>query len=517
VSTKAGERTQVRTTEEHTVPGPLVREDLPVVAGDLLLGRYRVQELIAEGGQSLVYRVDDERLHRPACAKVFHVPGMAADAAAVVERSFVAEAFLLSGLCDPGTLQIYDFGYLPAALEGHPPTPVQVCELVNDGPLSTLVKHRGAMKPAEVLSVMLPICRALAELHRAGVVHLDVKPQNILLGRTAGRPFAKLADFGIAQRIGSTPSLSPSALLMYSVNWAAPEQLIGETVSPGCDVYSLALVSIYALTGRLVFHETDGVQGYRVRRFADQIIRDTLAGCGFPPAVLALMLEACSFEPESRLTDVQEFGRRLEAAFDAPEWSAAGDGDVTAVGPLGAPSRDPAVPSGAAERSSSARMAAAHLWSLSPDRPCPEVAGRRLQFLSLVSDVDLVVPGAAAKLRLSLLPAHAGRPGLHVQGLTCFVAAAGARPTSALTLHDTTELELRSARGELLARASISFAVVGANKSMATLADHCLVIPGLAGADRPVVIVDFGAGSTCFIAQAPTMERAASETRRVAI
>ena len=384
---------------------------MPVVAGDLLLGRYRVQELIAEGGQSLVYRVDDERLHRPACAKVFHVPGMAADSAAVVERSFVAEAFLLSGLCDPGTLQIYDFGYLPAALEGRPPTPVQVCELVNDGPLSTLVKHQGALKPGEVLSVMLPICRALAELHRAGVVHLDVKPQNILLGRTAGRPYAKLADFGIAQRIGSTPSLSPSALLMYSVNWAAPEQLIGETVSPGCDVYSLALVSIYALTGRLVFHETDGVQGYRVRRFADQIIRDTLAGCGFPPAVLALMLEACSFEPESRLTDVQEFGRRLEAAFDALEWSAANDGDVTAVGRLGAPARDPAA-SPAARRNdrASARMAAAHLWSLSPDRPCPDVAGRRLQFLSLASEADVVVPGVPAKLRLSLLPAHAGRP-----------------------------------------------------------------------------------------------------------
>ena len=506
--------------EGHTAPGPISREELPVVAGDLLLGRYRVQELIAEGGQSLVYRVDDERLHRPACAKVFHVPGMAADSAAVVERSFVAEAFLLSGLCDPGTLQIYDFGYLPAALEGRPPTPVQVCELVNDGPLSTLVKHRGALKPREVLSVMLPICRALAELHRAGVVHLDVKPQNILLGRTAGRLFAKLADFGIAQRIGSTPSLSPSALLMYSVNWAAPEQLIGETVSPGCDVYSLALVSIYALTGRLVFHETDGVQGYRVRRFADQIIRDTLAGCGFPPAVLALMLEACSFEPESRLTDVQEFGRRLEAAFDALEWSAANDGDVTAVGPLGAPARDPAVPTGAAERSSSARMAAAHLWSLSPDRPCPEVAGRRLQFLSLASEADVAVPDVPAnnvRLRLSLLPAHAGRPGLHVQGLTCFVGAAGARPSSALTLHDNTEVELRSPRGELLARASISFAVVGPNKSMATLADHCLVIPGLADADRPVVIVDFGAGSTCFIAQGPTIERAVSETPRVAM
>ena len=514
-----GERTQVRTQDAHTAPGSIPPENLPVVAGDLLLGRYRVQELIAEGGQSLVYRVDDERLHRPACAKVFHVPGMQPDSAAVVERSFVGEAFLLSGLCDPGALQIYDFGYLPAQQEGQPPIPFQICELVNDGPLSALVKRRGALKPSEVLSVVLPICRALAELHRGGVVHLDVKPQNILLGRTAGRPFAKLADFGIAQRIGSTPSLSPSALLMYSVNWAAPEQLIGDTVAPGCDVYSLALVTIYALTGRLVFHETDGVQGYRVRRFADQSIRDTLGGCGFPPAVLALMLEACSFEPESRLTDVQEFGRRLEAAFDALEWSAANDGDTTAVGPLGAPAaaRDPSAVNPAAERSSAARMAAAHLWSLSPDRPCPEVAGRRLQFLSLAHRrgrgfAGRVGPGAAVAVARPCRAAGPAREGSHLLRRAPRAAARRA----ALTLHESTEVELRSPRGDLLGRAAISFAVVGPNKSVATLADHCLVIPGPADADRPVVIVDFGAGSTCFIAQGPSLE-SASETPRVAV
>ena len=510
VSTRARESTQVRTPQANTPPDPVARQDLPVVAGDLLLGRYRVQELIAEGGQSLVYRVEDERLHRPACAKLFHVPDMEPGSAAVVERNFVSEAFLLSGLCDPGALQIYDFGYLPSAADGGRPIPFQICELVNDGPLSALVKRNGPLRPSEVVSVMLPICRALAELHRGGVVHLDVKPQNILLGRIAGRSFSKLADFGIAQRIGSTPSLSPSALLMYSVNWAAPEQLIGETVSPGCDVYSLALVTVYALTGRLVFQETDGVQGYRVRRFADQIIRDVLAGCGFPPGVLALMLDACSFEPESRLTDVQEFGRRLEQAFEAAEWSAASDGDTTAVGPLGGAARDrsPA----ALDPPPADRIAAAHLWSLSPDRPCPEVAGRRLQFLSLADDADVALLDGS-RVRLSLLPSHAGRPGLHVKGLTCFVAAAGGRPSPAVTVHETTAVELVSPRGEALARALITFAVVGVNKSVATVADHCLVIPGAPDPDRPVVIVDFGEGSSCFIAQGPSAEQQAQTPR----
>jgi hypothetical protein len=122
-----------------------------------------------------------------------------------------------------------------------------------------------------------------------------------------------------------------------------------------------------------------------------------------------------------------------------------------------------------------------------------------------------------SRVRLSLLPAHAGRPGLHVKGLTCFVAAAGGRPSPAVTVHETTALELVSPRGEALARAMISFAVVGSNKSVATLADHCLVIPGAVDADRPVVIVDFGAGSTCFIAQGPNLELASTETPRVAV
>jgi hypothetical protein len=86
-----------------------------------------------------------------------------------------------------------------------------------------------------------------------------------------------------------------------------------------------------------------------------------------------------------------------------------------------------------------------------------------------------------------------------------------------VTVHETTAVDLVSPRGESLARAMVSFAVVGPNKSVATLADHCLVIPGAADVDRPVVIVACGAGNTCVIAQGPSMERAASETPRGAV
>jgi serine/threonine protein kinase len=531
-----------------------------VAVGDLLLERYRTLELIAEGGQSLVYRVQDERLHRPACAKVFHVPGLEPDAASIVERSFVAEAELLSRLSDPGALQIFDFGFLPPRQEGGALVPFQICELVTDGPLSDLVKRRGALPPPDVVGVILPICRALAELHATGMVHLDIKPQNILLRLScegsAVHPWTKLADFGIAQTIGSTPAMHEGALLMYSVNWAAPEQLVGDTVTPASDVYSLALVTIYALTGRLVFHQTDAVEAYRLRRYADDIIRRTLTDCGFPAEVLSVLLDACSFEPERRLDDVLELGRRLEQALEPLQWPMStqlvGDDGDTEEGPPPMMIADrmgsrPALPGAdhrggdwgpfegphdndelpadgqaeahrprnpAVEPAAAGRVAAAHLWSLSPDRPSPVIAGRKLQFLALAPEADLAPKGGGARLRISLVPSAGDRPGLHIKGLSCFVAAAGGRPSPAVTLRESGSIELVSARGERLAQAEVSFAAPGPNKSVANLADQCLVIASPSPGERPIVVIDFGDDNLCFIAQGSVPEHVATHQRR---
>jgi serine/threonine protein kinase len=517
------EDTQSRTLRRVPQPAP----EPPLAVGELLLDRYRTLELIAEGGQSLVYRVEDERLHRMACAKVFHVPGLEPDAADIVERSFVAEAVLLSRLSDPGALQIFDFGFLPPRRAGGARVPFQICELVTDGPLSDLVKRQGALAPPDVVGVILPICRALAELHAAGMVHLDVKPQNILLrlSGSAVHAWTKLADFGIAQAIGS--------LLMYSVNWAAPEQLVGDTVTPASDVYSLALVTIYALTGRLVFHQTDAVEAYRLRQYADDIIRRTLTDCGFPHEVLSVLLDACSFEPERRLDDVLELGRRLQRALEPLQWpmhtQLAGDDGDTVEEPapmmladdeiegetprMQRPGdfrpRNPAV-----EPAAAGRVAAAHLWSLSPDRPSPVIAGRKLQFLALTPEADLAPKERGARLRISFVPSAGDRPGLHIKGLSCFLAAAGGRPSPAVTLLESGAIELYSARGERLARAEVSFAAPGPNKSVVNLADQCLVIASPSPGERPIVVVDFGDDDLCFIAQGTVPERVATRRGR---
>jgi serine/threonine protein kinase len=463
--------------------------------GDLLLGRYRAIELIAEGGQSLIWRVTDERLKRPACAKAFHGAAFSTSVRRIVEQAFVEEAYLLARFAHPAALEIYDFGILESA-----GVPVQICELVNGGPLSDWVAREGPLAPADVLGLLPPMVRVLAELHDSGIVHLDVKPQNILIRRGSGHCHPKLADFGIARPIGSS-SAGDGGVLMYSVNWAAPEQLIGERLSPATDVYALALVVIFALTGKRVFGEPDPDQGYRLRRYTDDLIAETLAEAGLPDAAVAVLQAACRFEPDARIGDITEFGRQLEDAL-APVASrpaiSLGGPPINLGGSIGGSpinlGGSPAGPPGA--RGESTRAVATPLWSLALDRPCPEVAGRQLQFLPLEPTADLNAAGGAARVRLSLVDSSGDRCALHMQGLNCFVAAAGGRPSPALTLAHGAAVELFSPRGDRVSRADVAFAAAGPSKSVVTLGQERLVI---AAANTPIVMLDFGRDGGCFL------------------
>src|SRR3954467_7684460 len=137
----------------------------PVAVGDLLLKRYRIVELLAEGGHSHVFRAQDERLRRPVCVKVLRRGAIDPLFRRTVEQRFVQEAFLLARLCHPSTIRVYDFGYLRSEGNDEPELPFQVCELVSGGPLSRWVKKRIRLDPLEVLGLVIPMANALAEVH----------------------------------------------------------------------------------------------------------------------------------------------------------------------------------------------------------------------------------------------------------------------------------------------------------------------------------------------------------------
>lgn len=465
--------------------------------GDLLLGRYRIGERLAEGGHSLVYRVDDERLRRPACAKILNVAGAEERVRRIVEQHFVQEVFLLARLSHASTVQIYDFGYLANPAADGAEVPFQICELVGGGPLSRWVKQRGPLAPVEAARMALPLCRTLAEVHAAGLIHRDVKPQNILLSPTTGGRVPKLADFGIAQAAEGSGGDGGNAVLMYSVNWAAPEQLVGEPLGPASDLYSLALVTIFMLTGRLVFMDADPAEAYRLRKYGGEVVANLLEGVELPPEAVAVLLRACSFDAKERVQDSLELARSLEQAF--------GPLLIEAAAPVTPPGRTPSGRGGAgadtpSEASLPGRRVAADLWSLSTQQPCPAIGGRRMEFARLDPSCD-VSPTEEVRIRVSFVPSSAEAPGLHIRALNCFVALGAGRPSSAVTLEAGGQIDFVSIRGESLARATVSFATEGPAKNVVTAAESSIVVPRSECAG--LVAIDFGAGNTCFLGYVP--------------
>ena len=190
------------------------------------------------------------------------------------------------------------------------------------------MRERGRLDAAAALKVARAMCDALAEAHTLGIVHRDVKPHNILFAMVGNARLAKLADFGVAKwhetasasspeaRAGDTQVVSGQRMAMYSPSWAAPEQLAGQGVSAATDIYSLALVAVYMLTGRAIFADDDLYEGYRKRRRSDELVAEALAAVELPAAARDLLARALRFHPDERPDDATLFGVELAEAFE---------------------------------------------------------------------------------------------------------------------------------------------------------------------------------------------------------
>ncbi|HEX2884227.1 MAG TPA: protein kinase [Candidatus Limnocylindria bacterium] len=203
-----------------------------------IAGRYRIGERIARGGMSTVYRAHDEQLSRPVAVKL-----MRADLGEDPEfvRRFIAEARSAASVSHPNVVAVYDVGTDKA--------PYIVMELVERGDAAALLRREGRLQPLAAARIAAETADALEAAHRAGLVHRDVKPGNILIG-PEGR--ALVADFGIARATGEDTLTRPGAAL-GSVEYFSPEQARGERAGPASDVYALGVVLYELLTGRRPF------------------------------------------------------------------------------------------------------------------------------------------------------------------------------------------------------------------------------------------------------------------------
>ncbi|CCK30707.1 Serine/threonine-protein kinase PK-1 [Streptomyces davaonensis JCM 4913] len=212
---------------DTTLQDPLV--------GQVLDGRYRVEARIAVGGMATVYRAVDTRLDRVLALKVMH-PGLAADGT-FVER-FIREAKSVARLAHPNVVQVFDQGtdgsYVYLAME-----------YIAGCTLRDVLRDRGALQPRAALDILEPVLAALGAAHRAGFVHRDMKPENVLIGDD-GR--VKVADFGLVRSVDTVTSTTGAVL--GTVSYLAPEQID----QPGAadarvDVYACGVVLYEMLTG----------------------------------------------------------------------------------------------------------------------------------------------------------------------------------------------------------------------------------------------------------------------------
>jgi serine/threonine protein kinase len=210
------------------------------LVGRLLEGRYRLRFQIARGGMSAVYEALDERLDRAVAVKVMSPSLSAAENFA---GRFAQEARVAARLSHPNVVSVYDQG----TDSGHV---FLVMELVRGRTLRELIREYGALTPALALSIMQPVLAALAAAHRAGLVHRDVKPENILLADDGA---VKVADFGLARAVDSPLSSTRTGLMMGTVAYCPPEQLSRGAGDARSDVYSAGIVLFELLTGSVPY------------------------------------------------------------------------------------------------------------------------------------------------------------------------------------------------------------------------------------------------------------------------
>ncbi|MFC9737333.1 Stk1 family PASTA domain-containing Ser/Thr kinase [Streptomyces noursei] len=276
---------------DTTLQDPLV--------GQLLDGRYRVEGRIAAGGMATVYRAVDTRLDRVLALKVMH-PSLAVDGA-FVDR-FIREAKSVARLSHPNVVGVFDQGtdgtYVYLAME-----------YVAGCTLRDVLRERGALQPRAALDILEPILAALGAAHRAGLVHRDMKPENVLIGDD-GR--VKVADFGLVRAVDTHTTASTGSVL-GTVSYLAPEQMEHGTADARVDVYACGVVLYEMLTGSKP-HTGGSAAQILYSHLHDDVTPPSELVPGLAPELDELVAAATARAPEQRPQDAVALLARARSA-----------------------------------------------------------------------------------------------------------------------------------------------------------------------------------------------------------
>jgi serine/threonine protein kinase len=292
--------------------------DIPLV----LEGKYRLERLIAHGGMGSVYRGMHERLERPVAIKILRAEFLQDE---TVRARFHREALAAARLKHPNIIAVYDFGNLPNG------SAYLVMELVEGRSLREEMRlnaqRHGQMRPERAAAILRQVCAGIEAAHQHGVIHRDLKPDNIMIEPLAANDFSGshervlVLDFGIAklkQLEGAWQGLTEENVIIGTPNYISPEQCQGAPVESRSDVYALGVILYEMLTGRVPFNNVS-TSAVLLSHLQDTPTPPTKYRPDLPPAVERVMLRALAKNPLQRFGSALQLADALTRALTLPQ------------------------------------------------------------------------------------------------------------------------------------------------------------------------------------------------------
>jgi serine/threonine protein kinase len=293
-----------------------------LVHRDMLLdGKYEVGDLIGSGGMGDVYCAEQRDLERTVAVKMLRAD-LQADPS--MRQRFRTEAMVGSRIRHPNVVAVYDYGE-------HDGAPFLVMEHVRGARLSAVLAAKTPLSLQRALTFACDILAGLAEAHAEGIVHADVKSDNVMIGRYRdGTEVAKLLDFGLARPISTAPCTATTETFVSGTpEYLSPETIRGVRPSPASDVYSAGIVLYELLTGGTPFH--GGAIAEVLRRHLEEDVVPPSVRCQerhITCAIDAVVMRALAKDPGERFADAEAFHRALVAAIPCEDPLARPDAEL---------------------------------------------------------------------------------------------------------------------------------------------------------------------------------------------
>jgi eukaryotic-like serine/threonine-protein kinase len=286
----------------------------PFIGRDILDGQFKILQKIGSGGMGSVYKASQPAMNRMVGVKILH-PKLA-NRKDLVSR-FRREARAMSHLAHPNTTKVFLYGELDDG------SLYIVMEFLAGKNLNQTVRAEGPFDVKRALPILIQVCGALDEAHKAGIIHRDMKPENIFLCQQGGlKDYAKVLDFGLAKvteremRPGSL-ILTQEGMVFGTPEFMSPEQAQGKVLTAASDIYSLAVILYEVLTGKLPFEAKSPLEYIQAHVTAKPIpLSDRVPDASFPPLLSQVLERALAKKPEERFASAADFAAAMQAVLD---------------------------------------------------------------------------------------------------------------------------------------------------------------------------------------------------------